>query len=340
MEQRHDEKSPEHFPDGRDFIKTFADIEEYLDEEVHPNTVLGAALQNEGLLNDHGVEHVQMVIKNAYYLLKDKMKDIESGKGVDRLTGCELFMLLLAAHLHDVGNIYGREEHERRIYDVIDALGDKWTLDHPETIIITEIATAHGGHVGDDENDKDTLRLLEREDFWINIPVRPSVLASVLRFADEISDDNTRANRFLNDAGVLPEKNKLFHAYSFSLSPITITGNVIEFRYYINKEYIHNKIPVENAESIYLYDEILRRLIKCLCELEYCRKYSDGMISITTLSVEVNVMPVQGRKPIKTTKFNLKLKGYPSIDTAAFDSLAYQSGEDLDKAIQECESNA
>jgi len=260
MEQKYNEMSLIHFPDGRDFITTFADIEDYLNREVHPNTVLGAALQDNGLLTDHGVEHVQMVIKNIYYLLKDKMKDIDSGIGVDRLNGCELFILLLASHLHDIGNIYGRDGHERKIYDVINALGDKWTLDHPETIIITEIATAHGGHVGDDEKDKDTLRLLNRDAFWINIPVRPALLASVLRFADEISDDNTRANRFLDDANVIPEKNKLFHAYSFSLSPITITGNVIEFRYYINKEYIHNKIPVENTEGIYLYDEILKRL--------------------------------------------------------------------------------
>ena len=331
MEQRHIEKSEGHFPDGRDFVKLFAEIEEYLNTNVHPNTVLGAALHGDGLLTDHGVEHVQMVIRNAHFLLQTK----QVGTSIDKLNGCEMLVLLLAAHFHDVGNIFGREGHERKINEIIDQLGDRWTLDTPETSIIEAIAMAHGGHAGDDTADKDTLRLLERESYWVNIPLRPAVLASVLRFADEISDDNTRASRFFNSAGIIPEKSKIFHEYSLALSPITINGNVISFRYYIKVDKVHQKISTGNGQHRYLYDEILHRLRKCLCELEYCRKYADGLISTTTLNAELNIMPAHGRKPIKTTKFSLSLKGYPSIDSTVIDTLEYQSGEDLNNAITE-----
>jgi hypothetical protein len=154
-----------------------------------------------------------------------------------------------------------------------------------------------------------------------------------LRFADEISDDHTRANRFFNTVGKIPEKNKIFHEYSLSLSPITIEGNVVTFRYYIKVNNIHEKIQLEDGQRVYLYDKILEKLKKCLCELEYCRKYADGLISITTLNVELNIMPINGRNPIKTINFSLKLKGYPSIDSIDIESLEFSSGEELNSAI-------
>jgi hypothetical protein len=307
---------------------------------VHPNTVLGAAIHGDGLLTDHGVDHIQMVMRNAYLLLKDKFRRKLTDNIVDRLNGSEVFILLMATHLHDVGNIYGREEHERKIFDVISEIGDRWTLDTAETLVIEAIATAHGGHAGDDTQDKDTLCLLNREDYLGNIPIRPALLASILRFADELSDDNTRANRFLNNAGVVLDKNKIHHEYSCSLSPITITGNVVAYKYFIGIDKTHNKIPLGNGENAYLYDEILKRLKKCLCELEYCRKYADGLISITTLNAIVNIMPEKRGRPVKTTEFNLRLRGYPTIDSIIIDSLEYMSGEELNNAIQEVGNDA
>jgi len=64
------------------------------------------------------------------------------------------------------------------------------------------------------------------------------------------------------------------------------------------------------------------------------------MISITTLNIEINIMPIQGRRPVDTTKFSLGLKGYPSIDSITIDSLDYKSGEDLDIAFREDDKNA
>ena len=327
MEKKYQERLEDQFPVGTDYVSCFKNIEAYLDEHVHPNINIGAALTGEGLLTDHGAEHVQMVIRNAYYLLRER--------GIDKLNGCEMFVLLIAAHLHDTGNVFGRQEHERKIAEVINSLGNLWTLDNPETLMIQGIATSHSGYVDDDPTDKDTLRLLSYQDYWTHIPVHSALLASILRFADEISDDRTRGNRFLNDLGVVPDENKIFHEYSMSLSPISIRANVIDFKYYVKVNYVHERIPLGNGESKYLYDEILKRLKKCLCELEYCRKYADGLISTTKLNAEVNIMPEEGRNPVKTTDITLSIKGYPLEDEVSFDTLEFEDGESLNSAITE-----
>ena len=64
---------------------------------------------------------------------------------------------------------------------------------------------------------------------------------------------------------------------------------------------------------MFLYDEILVRLQKCLCELEYCRKYSQGFIKVSCFSVSICVWNQNGHKSIYTDTFRLRLSGYPNI---------------------------
>lgn len=92
-------------------VASFKYIEDYMNQNCHPNTTLGAALHGDGLLTDHGVEHVKMVIQNAGKLVGDMQ--------YKRLNGYEIYLLLLAIHFHDVGNVCGRQEHEKKIDDII-----------------------------------------------------------------------------------------------------------------------------------------------------------------------------------------------------------------------------
>ncbi len=321
MEQLYINGGSNQFPSAKgDLIESFKYIEDYMNTNCHPSTALGAAAHGDGILTDHGVEHVKMVIENAGKLIGDMKQR--------KLNGYEIYLLLLAIHFHDVGNVFGRQDHEKRIDDIISKLGDRLPLDTPEKLIVSDIATAHGGYADDTKDDKDTLRRLNPTDTCNGITIRPALLGSILRFADELSDDNTRANRYMEAMGEIPPENKIFHEYSMALSPISFNGNTIIFKYYIPFEYAKNRIP--DDKGIFLYDEIIRRLRKCMQELEYCSKYSEGFIRITTLSVEINVMhQTILHRSVYNTKFSLRLSGYPNDYLIPENTLAFKNGEEL-----------
>lgn len=315
------------FPKNKsNLIENYKYIEDYMNQNCHTNATLGAAVNEDGLLTDHGPDHVRMVIENAKRLVGDL--------SVRKLNGYEIYLLLLAIHFHDVGNSLGREAHEKKIDDIMCVLGERIPLDTPERLMVCDIALAHGGYAPGSTSDKDTLVHVSSTDTCNGITIRPALLAAILRFADELSDDNTRCNRFLNELGAIPDENKIFHAYSEALSPITITGNTVILKYFIPFELSQKKIPDENG--VFLYDEIIKRLRKCMKELEYCRKYAEGFIRITTLNVEINVMdPKITYRPKLKTSFTLRLSGYPSDFNGSIDSLDYKDGSELSSAVSQ-----
>lgn len=72
MEQLQNSGEKDQFPAGKgDLVASFKYIEDYMNQNCHPNTTLGAALNGDGLLTDHGVDHVKMVIQNAGKLVGD-----------------------------------------------------------------------------------------------------------------------------------------------------------------------------------------------------------------------------------------------------------------------------
>lgn len=291
------------FEDGRefpkpsfDYTKTFYNIEEFLNTKYHPNVNLGSAISGDGLLTDHGVAHVQDVIRHARDIITD----------VNQLTGYEIYILLLAIHFHDVGNINGRKDHEKKIADIIDELDDKLPLSIPEKQFIFDIATAHGGYF--EGNDKDTIKHITADDVYANVKIRPKILAAILRFADEISDDFTRSDVPVD----IPKANEIYHEYSKTLDPISVIGDTIRFHYRIPISMTRIKIGKNNGEE-FLYDEILERLAKCMRELEYCKKYSNGLIKPNSLSVAIDFIEDSSFR-IKQgagDSFKLSLQGYP-----------------------------
>lgn len=320
------------FPDNsKDLLDKYYQFEKYMNENKHPSVNLGAAVSGSGLLTDHGVDHVKAVINHSYEIISN----------IEELTGYEIYILLMAIHFHDLGNIYGRDNHEERICSIIEEMGDRLDVDTPGKEYIIAIATAHGGHI---DGDKDTISRINLDEYYGGVSIRPKVLAAILRFADEISDD---FNRTVNGPQV-PKCNEVFHEYSKALSPVSIKEKTISFHYRIPYELTQRKVGKGN-EEVYLYDEIIDRLGKCMRELEYCRKYSDGLIKITTIDVRIDY-----RKDNPTTRqadsdsFRLSLHGYPNTDIFNLNyyldsrgytngersALKYTNGEELRKAMK------
>lgn len=293
-----EESSPgvKEFPEKDfDWVEQYFRFEEYMNETYHPNVDLGAAIEGDGLLTDHGVGHVRSVITHAGEILTDPML----------LTGFEIYLLLVSIHFHDLGNIQGRDKHEERIVEIIEQMGELLPLDTAEKSFVVSIATAHGGYV---DGDKDTIRYINTDTLYSGVQIRCKLLAAILRFADEISDDLTRSEF----PGVsIPDKNKAYHMYSKVLDPISITGETLKLHFRIPYEITQEKIG-KNNEHIYLYDEILERLAKCMRELEYCKKYVCGMIQLTTTDVTIDYLKQGSTLLVKdSNSFRLTLHGYP-----------------------------
>ncbi len=302
LEQRFSNKREEFPQDNTDYITVFHQIEQYLNLHVHPEVNIGATIRGNGLLNDHGKEHVAMVIARTQLLLEER---------IESLTGYEVFLLLIAIHFHDVGNIGGREEHELRIYEVMTELGTKLPLDNPTQKYIAKIAMAHGGKINES---RDTISVLPIVDHLQGKRIRPSLLAAILRYADEISDDHTRAARFLFNSGQVPDENKIFHTYSSCLQPAAISGSALILKFDVPYKFATEQLPKDN-QQVFLYDEILERLKKCMRELKYCSRYCREFLQLTTIQADITVNKAGALNAIYEDSIRFRTAGYPDTST-------------------------
>lgn len=210
------------FPGGADYARKLDQISEYLEENVYREVEKGAlwnAIRSGDepvYLNDHGKPHIDQVISRVTALLHVSKCE---------LTPYEAYILLAAIYFHDVGNIYGRKEHEKTLGKVMLELGKLAGEETIEQRVIAPIAAAHGGIVKGTADDKDTIGKLEPGRVILSKKVRQQFLAALLRFADELADDYTRANRFMLDSGLL-EDSEVYHAYSQSLHSVMIEQDI------------------------------------------------------------------------------------------------------------------
>ena len=269
-------------------------------EGVHRDVTAGAVIANGGLLTDHGPEHIETVISRASALTRAENCELSS---------YEVFLLLAAIHLHDVGNIHGRKGHQYSAQDVVNWLGPALSKDAIERRTIMQVAAAHTAGA---LPDKDTIGKLWRKTHILNNEVRPRFLAAILRFADELADDRRRASRYLMETGQLPEGAEVYHGLSHALHSVAIDHESREV-------VLHFDIPKvdavrqmsKNGSHIYLLDEILERSKKLHLERMYAMYFVREWIQLEKIRVSVEVYD-DGLEPIERIGYKLEERGYPS----------------------------
>jgi hypothetical protein len=263
------------------------------------------------VLNRHGKGHIESVIKHASSMIKY----IENNKQKWRIKPFEAFILLCAIQIHDLGNKYGRKKHTTTFYkDFMKYAEDSFITSSALKDCIYKIARVHSGKI---EGDKDTIEKaqLQREKTIDNIDVKQQFLAAILRFSDELADDQTRAK----DINNMPEFSKVFHSYSKALHTARIVKNknndayFVELCYFLsNDEAIkqYKKIDEKsNIEEVKLIDEIFNRTIKMERERRYCSRYFYPYLQLNEINVEIDVLSSTfDTYPIRYT---LPPKGYP-----------------------------
>jgi hypothetical protein len=298
------------FPSGGNYHTRLSLLRSELERTVYGNIAVGALIRSiitgeaPVILNDHSLQHVDMLIKRA--------QDIMVDSGL-QLTPYELYIFLAAAHIHDVANIIGREGHEQNVAEVLDSLNNMLGVEDIEKREIIKIASAHGGVVG---GNRDTIqaREIEKEPSILNFPVRAQLISALVRFCDEIADDYSRASRFFRENQMLAGS-QAFHEYSISLKSVNIVNNRIKIEFEYVKSLALNKVQ-KLDEEVYLLDEIFSRLIKMYKEWLYCSIFWRNEIYINAIVGRIRVFDNFSSRnfvssPLKEIPFEIKETGYP-----------------------------
>ena len=281
-----------------DYFGRFAALDKYMNDQIHDAVNTGAAATGSGWLTDHGSGHVATVIR--------RIDDLTHSNGRCNLSPYESYLILLAAHIHDVGNVSGRNDHEKRAKEILFQLESAYVgNDTVEKRMIYDIAMAHGGRVASDGS-RDTIGRLPHDR-------RIKMLAAILRFADELADDNTRTTRFVtqNVQTVAPDSS-VYHMYAGRLSPPQIDHHsaTVTLTFELLEEHLTTRYNKDGAQ-VYLLDEILARTLKTHREQVYCAKFMTSNIISDRVDVHVLVCTANYADVVGTVAYALEQTGYP-----------------------------
>lgn len=244
-------------------------------------------------LSDHGPEHINNVLNNAYHLMEPHLKNLLNcgTETTPEFSALDFYYLCLSILFHDVGNIFKRKKHNLNIDKVIDSkfnsLFPMVGTTKKERNFIIMAGRAHTGKGSN--NSDDTLKDLDNTSYHINgNKVRLLDIAAILRFADELAEGPQRTSSFMNSIGGFDESSRIFHEYA------ECTDLLIDRSH--ERISIHYSIPFDasdfsdtNREKLSaLLEFIYSRLLKLEEERKYNRYYSKFLSPIkrTVASIE------------------------------------------------------
>ena len=327
-------KHPEH-READQLLSKFRNMESTFFSQLHTDVDIGLAMievedssSSTGAANiftKHGCQHIADLISKLDELTKSVM---ESRSKDEMLNVQEAYILLCAAHIHDAGNIAGREGHTERCSAIIEQHPNFF----PDTAITTgiyQVASAHGGQ--HPEYGKDTIRGIDA-----NYHDRPRLpmLAALLRIGDELSDNPARVPSALLEYFEPSMLSQLAHAYAKSFAQSSLRKHTLFITYNVYKEQhemsfngeVHfnqggiiwsspgvfkKKGALENISNFYDYLE--NRIDKIELEARYCSQYGKPYLDIS--DIKITIIRREGSvasQEAKTQELHLNLSaGYP-----------------------------
>lgn len=313
------------FPHGSNcYFDKYWRIKQYLAEHVYSFISAGTSSEDGGIYTDHSIDHFNYVIRYAGKLLGlndsyNGTQDIDVG-----LSPYEVFIMLVSILLHDAGNIEGRKGHEKHPQKILqDDLATE-IPDRFEAKPIADIAQAHGGKIIDSSGieSKDTFSPLKSEDTYAGKSYRPKLIASIVRFSDEICEDRSRASRYHINKNILPVKSEVYHQYASAITSVDVDlkSKWISMKFELVKSNVMRKfgkdVGAENPARCFLVDEINERLEKMYCELLYCKSHMIEVVHINQIRANVSIYDVDEYdclgEVLYSKTFELKEEGYPT----------------------------
>lgn len=278
-------------------------------------------------LNKHGESHIMDVQKRALDLLK-RFRDC-------RMSFYELYILMCAIVIHDIGNIHGRTGHEEEIEKILSKEKNLHLIpDANERHTICRIAKTHSGLY---EGSQDTISALKETLYLNNFVVRERLLAAILRFSDELADDYTRAEDDAIKSDIINGASLIYHRYSEALHTVRIMKHKTDedlnetevyevcLNYSFDSDLAYTKFDKFGSE-IYLIDEIYDRTIKMERERRYCMRFMRMYIPLERIHVNVEINDKNNSLRSYPVNYVLEEKGYPPV--------IYKTMEDIGQELK------
>lgn len=244
------------------FITNYTVIKQYLVDEIYSEIS-----KIEPNLSDHGEKHIQNVLANAHDLIKEYINE-----PLD-FSPLELYVLCLSILVHDIGNIEGREKHEKKINQIFNR--KKLPTVDPEHIrLITTIASKHGGK-------GNTISTLNSRDHIEGKSINSKEIAAIVRFADELAEGPQRASKYLLENKHLNAESEPYHKYAKILKKPRITKDSIFLTYTITLEE-YSTLEIQDLLKI-----ICKRIHKLNNERIYCGHYCKYISYIKNVIVDI-----------------------------------------------------
>ncbi len=294
----------------------------YLVANVHPTVQQRGELEDKNIyLTDHGPKHIEMVLRRATKLVRSKSSLGAAVEYTPCLSAYEVFLLILGIHFHDVGNMYGRAQHEQRILEVMEKVDSLQFIQWFERKEIAKIALCHGGTIHGDKNTIGTL--LAPELNFGEVTYRPQLIAAVLRLADELADESSRADTFgLKTPQELPPACLIFHKYAAALHSVAIKQGEISLSFNLHVDDATQTFEKADKngtiQKVYLLDEIYERSLKTYNEMVYCGRFM-RQIDLQFYSVRVSIQVFKSRSnvlPVRNIDYVIGDAGYPEQNSA------------------------
>jgi hypothetical protein len=284
-----------------------AELENYINEiNSSPENTIKEGIESALIyLNNHGKGHVQRVIEKVTEMLRFF--------SFGELTPYETFFLLCAIQVHDTGNSFGRKKHENAIGSILDKECSKIIQDKFERTLIERIAMVHCGEIF---GEQDTISYLSVVAPMNNMKIRERLLAALLRFGDELSDDCTRVDRYALENDKIPKYSKIFHYYSQSLHTVFINENKNNYELQLELKYdfsldVAKKKFLRHGKEKYLLDEIYDRTIKMEQERRYCMRYLRPYFYLSCIKVDIKITNEKYAMDARDINYILEEEGYP-----------------------------
>ena len=165
------------------------------------------------------------------------------------------------------------------------------------------------------------------------------MIAALVRFADEICEDYTRAAKHLIEEDKLPKQSQIFHHYAFAIKSVSVDkqDKSIQLDICIEKQYSCKKLGKLN-EEVYLTNEIMSRLEKMNNERIYCSRFMCDIIQLQSIKATIKVVD-ENYETLNNDKFELMDEGYPTHSVSLAKEHPEWVGEFLEKSFNNFTEN-
>jgi hypothetical protein len=211
-------------------------------------------------LTDHGPRHLADVMQRAYQLLNLGKNDLTPG---------EFYILCVSILFHDVGNLHGRTDHQKKIGGIYKHVRGTDARFLGERNAVLAVAGAHTGTTKDGK--RDTLKTLDHQNFQ-GASVRIREIAAILRLADELAEGRHRTSAYLSNIGHYSIDSTIYHAYAQIVDYAIQPGRIaMTFTFDISRA--ADQFEVHGVGLSELLKLCYNRIIKLDQERRFCKYY-------------------------------------------------------------------